>query len=183
MSCRGGRTLKKTDLSVTAENESYAANSLGDTQSTSPEEKILGVCRNFDTDNLTRQREVKPLLLQSVDRQAIPRLELLAVLLLARLITNVFNAFEPEVSLGRSSCFTDSNTGSHLQTRSGASSEQSEPDHKSSSSGSLGPLPWYWEPCRHTLEGYESFSATQWCCIAVRTRRTRGAAPKYTNTG
>lgn len=54
-----------------------------------------------------------------ISGQTIPQLELLAVLLLARLITNVLNALEPEVSLGRFSCFTDSNTGS--QTRSGAS--------------------------------------------------------------
>ena len=64
-----------------------------------------------------------------ISGQTIPRLELLAALLLARLITNVFKALEPEMSLGKSSCFTDSKvsyTGSHLKTRSGASSFRTE---------------------------------------------------------
>ena len=43
-----------------------------------------------------------------ISGQTIPRLELLAALLLASLITNVFKALEPEMSLGKSSCFTDS---------------------------------------------------------------------------
>ena len=43
-----------------------------------------------------------------VHGQTIPRLELLAALLLAKLLSTISHALEPELSLDRSSCYTDS---------------------------------------------------------------------------
>ena len=43
-----------------------------------------------------------------VNKQTIPRLELLAALLLAKLITAISDALEPEITLSEFTCFTDS---------------------------------------------------------------------------
>lgn len=51
-----------------------------------------------------------------IGAQTIPRFELLAALLLAKLIANVSSALEPELSLRRMSYFTDSKTVLHWIT-------------------------------------------------------------------
>ena len=98
-----------------------------------------------------------------VNKQTIPRLELLAALLLAKLITAISDALEPEITLSEFTCFTDSKVSLYwirgMDRVETIRAKQGQRDKKTLASEYLEALPWKRKSCRHSISWDQSFGA------------------------